>query len=145
MSQHGWIPNQVPTASRIVNTTKDNALSSGQTPYSAGYAGWIRVVTKIVTDQNGTDIVMGNQSLKETVTVQTPNALNIGGVVTGNATTNAQGLFTDTLFVCSGVCPQSTGTATAQQTITDTYQGVAYTLTPNTLTYSCTGNKINGQ
>lgn len=135
---------QVPTASSIVETTQNNALSSGQSPCPAGYAGWIRVATKIVTDQNGSNIVAAGQSLQETITFPIPNGLGIGSKVTGTANTNAQGQFQDTYYVCSSVCPSSSASVTAQQTITDTFEGANYTLSPNSLVYKCSGITVNG-
>jgi hypothetical protein len=147
-STTGTVVAQRPTASRIAQTTQNNALSSGQSPCAPNYPGWIRVVIKIVTDQHqpqGDDIVAGGQSLTETVTLTTPNALNVSGVKTNVTVTNAAGQFDDTLFVCSALCPQSTGTATASQTIHDVFNGGTYNLSPNTFVYSCTGNTVNGQ
>jgi hypothetical protein len=136
---------QRPTASRIVATTQSNALSSGQSPCGAGQAGWIRVVTKAVTDQIGSDIAVSGQYLQEAVTIGLPNDLNISGTQTGTATTNSSGQFQDTLFVCSAVCPQSGGHTLATQAISDTYLGTPYTLTGNTFNYTCSGITINGQ
>jgi hypothetical protein len=137
---------QKPTASRIVSTTQNNALPSGQAPCLPGFAGWFREVLKVVTDQNSPpkDIVASGQSLAETITIGTPNALVLSGIQTGTATTNAQGLFKDTLFACSSLCPNSTGKTNAAQTISDTFNGTGYALTPNAFTYTCTGITING-
>lgn len=136
---------QTPTASRITQTVRSNALSQGQSPRPARYGGWYRTVNKIVTDQSGKDIVAGNQNLTEVVTIGTPNALNITRVATGSQATNAQGQFQDLLYVCSAYCPGSSGTTVAYQVITDSAAGKSYTLSTNTFTYSCTGIKINGQ
>lgn len=143
--QPAQITVQKPTASRITATTQNNALSSGQSPCDPGYAGWIRVVTKIVTDQNGGDIVRGGQNLTEQVSIGSPNDLNITGQQTGAHSTNSNGLFSDTLFVCSSLCPQSGGQTVATQTISDAYLGYTYTLQSNTFTYTCNGIQINGQ
>ncbi len=137
---------QIPTASRIVQTTTNSALSSGQSPCAAGRAGWIRVVQKILTDQNGNDIVIGNQNLTEQVTIGSPNDLNITGVSTGTATTNSAGQFQDTFFVCSAVCPQSTGTTAATQNITDAPPvSGSFSLSANSITYKCSGITVNEQ
>ena len=85
------------------------------------------------------------QSLTETVTIGTPNALNITGKQTGTATTNAEGQFTDTFYVCSAVCPSNTGSTAATQTISDVYQAKTYALTPNALVYSCSAITVNGK
>ena len=135
-----------PYSSQIVGTVQNNALSSGQSPYCApGYAGWVRIVNKVVTAQNGSTVAISGQALTETVTLQTPNDLHIASVATGHTTTNALGQFQDLLYVCSSVCPASTGSTVAQQQITDNLNGTNYNLTANTFTYKCTGIAINGQ
>ncbi len=131
---------QIPTASRIISTVSSNA-TSGCPP---GLAGWDRVVLKVVTDQNGSDILFANQSLSEGVTLNR-NDLNLAPVQTSSGSTNSIGQFQDRLAFCSSVCPTSTGETDATQVIRDTYQGSAYNLTPNTFVYKCGGNTINGQ
>lgn len=134
-----------PYSSQIVSTIQNNALSSGQSPCAPGYAGWIRVVNKVVTYQSGAAVAIAGQALTETVTLQSPNDLLIGSVATGNATTDSSGGFQDTLYVCSSVCPASSGSTVAQQQISDSVNGTSYNLTPNTFTYQCSGMLINGQ
>ncbi len=136
---------QRPLASRIVSTATNSQLSSGQDPCSSGEAGWLRVVTKIVTDQTGVDIVAGGQNLSETVTITTPNQLNITSVASASAVTNAAGQFQDTFFVCSALCPSSSGETDAGQSITDVFNQQTFILNPNTIVYKCTGITINGQ
>ncbi|MGA8432303.1 MAG: hypothetical protein WB729_20930 [Candidatus Sulfotelmatobacter sp.] len=133
---------QTPTASRIVQTLSSKA----ETSCASGQAGWYRQVLKIVTDQNGTDIVQSGQNLTEKVTITTPNQLNISGVQTGTAVTNSSGNFTDTFFVCSPSCP-GTGQTDASQTISDTLASGAgpYNLSPNTLVYKCSSITVNGK
>ena len=110
-------------------------------------AGWLRIVDKIVTDQQSPaqDIVALGQLLTENVTVGTPNDLGIVDVQIGMATTQGNGRYSDTLQVCSTACPNSIGVTVAVQTISDAYNSGTYTLAPNTFLYSCTGNTINGQ
>lgn len=139
---------QVPTASRIVQTTTNSALATGHAPCASGKAGWIRVVNKIVTDQSASsnDIVAPNQSLTEQVTVGSPNDFNITSITTGTATTNSVGQFQDTFFLCSSLCPQSTGTSVANQTITDAPpNGGSFALSSNSTSFKCTEIIINGQ
>ncbi len=135
---------QVPTASRITQNINNQALSGS--PYcQTGIAGWLRVVNKIVTDQNHTDMVVGGQNLTEQVTVPHPNAFGISQPNIGKATTNAQGLFQDTFYLCLSLCPGSTATVTAAQTISDSLNGNNYTLTNNSLVNSCSSITVNGQ
>jgi hypothetical protein len=138
---------QQPTASRITQTLSSYALNSGQSPCASGYAGWYRQVQKIVTDQNGADIVLSGQNLSETITIGTPNDLGITGVQKGTAVTNANGNFNDTFYVCSAKCPGNSGQTDANQTISDKLPSGAgpYNLTPNSLVYKCTGITVNGQ
>lgn len=139
---------QVPTASRITQTLSSHSITSSNFPTcTSTQAGWYRQVMKIVTDQTGADIVLSGQQLNETVTIGTPNNLNVGGVQTGTATTDANGNFTDTFFVCSPNCPASTGQTNASQTITDVLPSGAgpYSLSTNSLVYKCTGITVNGQ
>jgi hypothetical protein len=134
---------QIPTASAIQLT-----LSSGATTdCPSKQAGWTRVVSKYVTDQEtpSQNIVAAGQSLTEVVTIGTPNSLNmVGPVKTGAYVTTATGLFSDTLTFCSPACP-GTGTTASTQVITDVYLEKTYTVTPNSFLYSCTANTINGK
>jgi hypothetical protein len=86
------------------------------------------------------------QNLDETVTITTPNQLNITGTQTGTAVTNGAGNFTDTFFVCSPNCP-GTGQTNASQTISDVLPSGAgpYNLSPDTLVYKCSSITVNGQ
>jgi hypothetical protein len=137
---------QVPTASKITQTLSSHSISKGSSPCGAGQGGWFRQVQKIVTDQNGSNMVLGGQNLTEVVTIGTPHNLGIGKGQTGTAVTNASGHFNDTLLVCSSVCPGSSGQTNATQTIKDTLSSGSgpYNLSPNTFVYKCTGITING-
>jgi hypothetical protein len=99
-----------------------------------------------VTDQNGNDVVLYLQSLAETVTIGTPNQLNITGVQKGTALTDSSGEFTDTFFVCSSLCPGS-GQTDASQTISDILPDGSgpYNLLPNSLAYTCSNITVNGK
>lgn len=82
----------------------------------------------------------------DTCLLDRPNDLNISGVQTGTATTNSAGQFMDTFFVCTALCPQSTGTTAASQTITDAPpNGGSFSLSANGIAYKCGGITINGQ
>lgn len=105
---------RVPTASRIQSVLLNIQLTSGA-GCPTGQNGWDRQVQKIVTDQNGLDIVLGGQFLTETVTI-THNGLNLPSPQTDHATTNSSGFFGDTFFFCSALCP-GTGETDATQTI----------------------------
>jgi hypothetical protein len=140
---------QVPTASRITQTLSSHSVNSANFPTCTGtQAGWYRQVEKIVTDQNGADIVLSGQNLSETVTVGTPNDLGITGTPQmGTAVTDESGNFDDTFFVCSSSCPASSGQTDLSQTISDVLPsgGNPYNLSPNALVYKCTSITINGQ
>ena len=135
---------QIPTASRIESELLNFALTSG-VGCPAGQNGWYRQVQKLVTDQNGLDIVLGGQSLTESITVG-HNGLNLGTPQVGNATTNSSGFFQDAFFDCSPLCPGS-GETDATQAISDTLPsgGGTYNLTPNSLAYKCTSITVNGK
>ncbi len=132
---------QVPTASRITQTINDQPYPS----CPSGTAGWLRVVQKIVTDQNQTDMVVSGQNLTETVTYPQPNAFGINKMTTGKAITDAQGHFQDRFFVCTNVCPGSSQSVTATQTISDSLNSHTYTLTNNSIVYKCSSISLNGQ
>jgi hypothetical protein len=132
---------QVPTALRVVQTTVNAAASC-----PSGQAGWHRLVNRAVVDQNGSDIKVGNQTVGETVTVNTgQNGLNIGTIATHPGITDANGQYPDDFHVCTPLCPGS-GTTTATQTNNDTITsgGTTYPLTNSTIQYGCTSIKING-
>lgn len=138
---------QRPTASRITQTLSSHSVNASNFPTCTGnQAGWYRQVQKIVTDQNGADIVLNLQNLDETVTIGTPNQLNVGGVQQGTALTDSNGDFDDTFFVCSSQCPGS-GQTDASQAISDILPNGSgpYNLSPNSLVYKCTGITVNGQ
>lgn len=134
-----------PASSRLVSTTSNYSLSSGQSPCASGQAGWYRTVTKAVVDGHGSDVAAAGQALTETVTLGSPNDLGISSIATGYATTNSAGQFSDTLYVCSSACPSSGGHTVASQVITDIYSGTTYTLSTNSFNYTCGGITINGQ
>jgi hypothetical protein len=132
---------QVPTDSRITQTVSDHAADD----CPAGTSGWYRQVYKIVTDQNGKDIVAGGQSLTETLTVNPPDPLGLGNnVTTGSGITNSAGIFTDTYRVCSSACPTS-ATDSVTQSIQDLYEGKSYTLKNVNLVYGCSSITVNGK
>lgn len=134
----------MPTASRITQDISSHVANSTNV-CTGGQTGWYRQVKKIVTDQNGADIVLTLQALAETVTVGTPNQLNVVGVQTGAAVTDINGEFQDTYFVCSSLCP-GTGLTNSIQVITDTYLGSGpYVLSPNVLALTCSNITVNGQ
>jgi hypothetical protein len=129
---------QIPKNTRVVRTVV-NQLNSACAP---GYSGWDREVYRAVIDQNGADIKQSGQSLEESVSI-TANGLNLGPFNTSPASTDSNGQFYDTFKACSALCPASSNTTTASQTITDTFNGV-YTLTPATLQFACGNIKVNG-
>jgi hypothetical protein len=138
---------QVPTASRITQTISSHSINSSNFSKCAkGQVGWYREVHKIVTDQDGVDIVLYLQNLDEKITVGTPNQFNVTGVQTGMALTDGNGEFADEFFVCSSRCPGS-GQTDASQTISDILPDDSgpYNLSPNSLVYTCSNITVNGQ
>jgi hypothetical protein len=135
---------QVPTDSRIVSTISSAATS----PCPTGYAGWTRVVSKVITDQEDPpqDIVVANQDLTESVTPGTPNALGITSFKMSPAITNDAGQYKDTYGFCSNACPKSTGTSAAGQVITDYFtNGQTYKLKTFNLVFSCSSVTGDGK
>lgn len=143
----GPVSVQVPTKDRLVATDASYAINSSTSPACpSGTAGWYRNVTKIVVDQNGSDITQPGQQLTEIVTI-TNNGLNAPSPQTGSTTTGSGGYFGDTYEICVPACPASGNQTDATQTITDTpvsYSSTSYTLAANSLEYTCTGNYVNG-
>jgi hypothetical protein len=139
----GVLKVQVPTNYRITQTINDQPITGP--PYcSAGISGWVKNVQKIVTDQNQTDMVVSGQKLTETVTVPVPNAFGITKTKTGTDTTDAQGHFTDSYYLCSSLCPGSNAKVTATQTVFDSENGNNYTFPSQSIVYSCSSITING-
>ena len=132
---------QIPTALRVVKTIVNAARSC-----PAGQAGWERKANRAVIDQTGQDIKVANQTVNETVTVNSgQNGLNMGAIATNPGITDENGQYPDDFWVCSPLCPGS-GTTTATQTNTDTFEGggTVFPLTNSTIQYACTYVKING-
>ncbi|MGH9682811.1 MAG: hypothetical protein ACRD4S_04270 [Candidatus Acidiferrales bacterium] len=143
----GPVTVQVPTADRVVSTLSSFAKTSATSPACpVGQAGWFRSVKKIVTDQNGADIVTGGQSLTETVS-WTRNDFGLLPPSTGSTTTNGSGNYSDTLSFCTPGCLKpNSSESIATQSISDVFPGAGtYNLQPNTFVYTCTGITINGQ
>lgn len=132
----------IPTASVVVSQTDSDA----NTGCPSGQAGWYRQVLKAVVDQNGNPIELVGQNLAETVTITSPNQLNLKNPQTGTAVTDPNGQFTDTFFDCSALCP-GTGVTDASQTISDILPNGSgpYNLAPNTLVYGCSSIIVNGK
>jgi len=140
---HSEGSDQRATADRIVSTL---ASFAGPPTCPAGQSGWYRQVQKIVTDQNGADIVLGGQELTE-VLFYTRNDFGNAPPTTGSGTTNSNGNFTDTFFFCTPACPNDTVHENdVTQDISDHLptNGVTYALRPNALVYKCSGITING-
>ena len=145
---------QIPTASRIVPPDPTNGRSptcpmNQPNCCPSGQTGWLRIITKSVTDQQSPpqDIVALGQLLTEVVTVSSPNDFGIpqGSITTGSGYTNGLGQYSDTLLLCSAACPGSSGTSALTQATTDSYAGIAYNLALNTLAYTCNSATVNGQ
>jgi hypothetical protein len=134
---------QVPTATRVVSTTYSGA-PTGKYVCAPNQTGHERSVNKIVTDQNGADIVASGQSLPETITpVSGKNGLNLAVPGTGTGLTDASGEFGDNYGFCYTTC-NGAASSTFTQTYTDEYQSESYSLTPDTLVYTCTNVTVDG-
>jgi hypothetical protein len=131
---------QVPTALKVVQTTTNSVNTC-----PAGQQGWIRVVERGVLDQNSVAIVLANQTIGETVTVNAgQNGLFISSVATHPGITDVDGQYPDTFSFCSTACPGS-ATTTLTQTNNDTLpSGGNYPLTNSSIQWACSNIKING-
>jgi hypothetical protein len=131
---------QVPTALKVVQTTTNGANTCG-----AGQNGWIRVVERGVIDQNGAAIVLANQTIGETVTVNpAQNGLFITSVATHPGITDVDGEYPDTFSFCSTACPGSATTSLTQTNDDTLPSGGKYPLTNSNIQWACSNIKING-
>ena len=109
----------------------------------AGQAGWQRITTRIVTDQNDHDIKNTDQHLAESLTMGNNGlalVLNISPAVT-----DFSGQFTDKFNFCSSVCKTSPSATTSfTQHIADTFNGSNYKLKDTAFVYACGYITING-
>ncbi len=139
-------PNSVHQPSAPVNVTQPYQVepiatnNQGSAVCPSGQQGWSRTVKNQLQDQTGAPINFAGITMADTLTVQTPNSLNVSGTQTGSFSTASDGTWPDTYFVCSSLCPGS-GTASALQNWTYSGLGLPHV---NGLYYSCTSITIDG-
>ncbi len=108
--------NPAPTSVLVTGT-----ISSAANSCKAGQAGWKRVVTLQLLDQQGA-YYQHSGTVADTISIGSRNDLIIIGTQTGSTTSSATGSWPDTYSVCSPACPASTGETDANQSWT--YNGV---------------------
>jgi len=102
--------------------------------------GWVRNVTNQLQCQNGSGVLQAGISMFDTISISSPNGLGISGTVTGTTTTDGNGSWPDTYFVCTTACPSS-GVASALQSWTWNGVGLPHV---NLVTYQCTSITVDG-
>jgi hypothetical protein len=90
-------------------------IEQGAAVCSVGYSGWSRKVTLQLYDQFLHPIQRSNIAMQDTITVTSPNDLQIEGTQVGGAPTNASGQWPDSYFVCSKVCESHNAATNASQ------------------------------
>jgi hypothetical protein len=118
-----------------------NTVIQGAALCPGGQNGWSRTVTNQLQNASGQAIAISGISMTDTLTIQTPNSLGVSGTVTGNTTTNSNGSFPDTYFVCSAACPSS-ATGSALQSWTYNNLGLPHV---NGVSYSCSAITVDGR
>jgi hypothetical protein len=127
-----------PYAAVVLSTTTQGAAACG-----SGMAGWSRTVTMQLQDQNGNPIAVSGITMADQITVSTSNnALGIGNTSTGSHNTNSSGQWPDTYFVCSSVCPGSTGQTDAIQSWTWSGAPLPHS---NVVVYECSSITVDGR
>jgi Bacterial Ig-like domain (group 2) len=127
---------QVPTSLRLVSTT-----SQGPGSCSSGSAGWDRRVIWQVLDQAG-QVINKSMSVSDSIAITSPNTCG-ASKITGSATTDSTGRFSDHYYLCSTGCVGGTCQTNANQTYT--VNGSALSSDIKSLVYTCTSITINGQ
>jgi hypothetical protein len=134
---------QTPTSVRWVNQCSAmNLTSSTDPPCTAGYAGYQRIVTLQVVDQEGLPINQSGISMSDSISIGSPNGLGIGNTRTGTEGTNSDGQWYDTYSVCSSVCPTGGAQTNATQSWTANSTAIPGT---NSIVYKCSSITIDGQ
>jgi hypothetical protein len=140
----------VPTDSRIVSEVTSYPMNTGSSPgCPPNQAGWYRRVRKVVTDDETPpqDITVNGSTINESLGLTSENGLNLGSPTPfPPVLTSGAGNFDDQFGFCSPLCPGSTGETDLTQVLTDqpAVSGTAYTLRTQTLQYTCSGDKDNG-
>ena len=130
------VKTRTPWSAGVVNTTAQGAAVCG-----AGQAGWSRSVTLQLRDQWGDAYAVGGITMADTIQIGSPNQLGIQNTQTGSFSTDGNGRWPDTYFVCSTACPSS-GQSSALQFWT--FGGVNLPHV-NAVVYKCASITIDGQ
>ena len=69
-----------------------------------GSRGWVRNLTNQVQYSDGTSVNFSGITVGDTLTIATPNGLNVSGTKTGTFQTTGDGSFPDTYYVRSTAC-----------------------------------------
>lgn len=128
---------QVPTSIAVINT-----VSSGPNSCSNGMAGWKRVVTLQLRDQNNQPMSYIFQ-VADQIVASGQNSCALSSFNVGSTFTDSTGSWTDTYSFCSSVCVTTTNCET-DATQTWTANGVTLTQ-PNRIAYQCSQITVNGQ
>ncbi|MGA7625038.1 MAG: Ig-like domain-containing protein, partial [Candidatus Acidiferrales bacterium] len=126
----------VPTMVEPIATTSQGAAACT----NKNQQGWVRYVTNQLQYQNGTGVLQAGISMTDTISISSPNGLGISGAITGTASTNGNGSWPDTYFVCTLTCPSS-GSASALQSWTWNGVGLPHV---NLVVYKCTSITVDG-
>lgn len=106
----------------------------------SGQAGWSRTVYLQLQEQNGSAIAVAGITMADSIDIGTPNDLGARNTTTGSASTDNNGAWPDTYFVCSSACPGSGETDAVQYW---TYNGIPLP-SPNAVVYKCGSITVNG-
>lgn len=127
---------QVPTSLRLVTTT-----SQGSASCASGSAGWDRRVIWQVLDQAG-QLINRSMSVSDTIAIGSSNTCG-ASTITGSATTDSTGQFSDHYFLCSTGCVGGTCQTNGSQTYI--VNGTSLSSDVKSLVYTCASITINGQ
>ncbi len=127
---------RVPWAADVVTTTVQ-----GPAVCPSGMAGWSRTVILQLRDQWGGDYDVGGIVMADRIQIGSPNDLGVQVTRTGTFSTDSNGRWPDTYFVCSTACP-STGQSNALQFWTYNGNNLPHV---NSVVYKCTSITIDGQ
>jgi len=134
------VPYSATFISQISATTLSQAQCStlGGPPGSAGYQRW---VTLELRDSASQAIQRSGVTVDDQLTPSTPNDLGIGSGTTGSTGTDSAGRWPDHFYVCSTVCPGSTGQSNVNQSWTANGTGLGHV---NVVIYKCNSITVDG-
>lgn len=128
---------QIPTSVAVLNT-----VSQGQGSCPSGLAGWVRVVTLQLRDQQGSAIQYPGISVSDQISSGSPNTCFLNSYQTGTGGTDSNGSWTDTYSICSTVCPNN-GSCQTDATQTWTANGITVAQAVP-IVYACNSITVNG-